>query len=159
MKPIFKALEYYGWEIRQGGESEQIRCPRPTNHGNDDETFSAKVYEDSGIIHCFGCGFRESIVGFIEFQEGISRKDAKELAFIRFGWEHEGDTNRDLLEVFNDFDVVLTGYLWSKKVRGWDVRELYQRLDVMRAILSDEELIDAERNLNKCVESIKLVIG
>jgi len=152
---IFRALEYYEWNLRRGHESQQISCPRATYHKDEDRNPSAKVFEDSGVIHCFGCNFRVSIVGLIEHMEGVSKSEATRIAKERFDWEFGHSVDTDLLRLFSSSESRVRILLDSRQVPREERKNYYKRLDVFRAIAHDSTPEVASVGVNKCVKHIQ----
>lgn len=53
-------------EIRNSGDDVFVGCPRIENHGGVPErTPSCSIHKETGMVHCFGCGAKDSIPGLI----------------------------------------------------------------------------------------------
>lgn len=77
---IFDVLAKLGKEV-QGKETQQILCPNPQHP---ERRPSARVYEDSNHVHCFGCGRTWGPVDVVRLVRGISEEAAVEWLSLHF---------------------------------------------------------------------------
>lgn len=77
---IFDVLRKLGKEV-EGKETQQILCPNPQHP---ERRPSARVYDDSNHVHCFGCGRTWDPVAVVALVQGISQDAAVEWISLHF---------------------------------------------------------------------------
>jgi hypothetical protein len=77
---IFDVLRKLGKDV-EGKETQQILCPNPQHP---ERRPSARVYEDSNHVHCFGCGRTWDPVGVVKVVKGLSDEGAVEWLSLHF---------------------------------------------------------------------------
>lgn len=77
---VFDVLRKLGKEV-DGKVTQQILCPNPQHP---ERRPSARVYEDSNHVHCFGCGRTWDSVALVSLVQGVSAEAAIEWISLHF---------------------------------------------------------------------------
>lgn len=77
---VFDVLRKLGKEV-DGKATQQILCPNPQHP---ERRPSARVYEDSNHVHCFGCGRTWDNVALVMLVQGVSAEAAIEWLALHF---------------------------------------------------------------------------
>lgn len=77
---IFDVLRKLGKEV-EGKETQQMLCPNPDHV---ERRPSARVYEDSNHVHCFGCGRTWDPIGVVKLVQKVGDEAAIEWLSLHF---------------------------------------------------------------------------
>lgn len=83
---LLELIIEYGHEVNV--RSGQLRC-----YVHDEKTPSMKIYDDH--VHCFGCGYRDDIIGLVQREEGISFLESLRWLNDKYNLELDGQLELD----------------------------------------------------------------